>query len=196
MSTSFGELDAIPGVWQLAGANGSGVCFGVNRINDQRHRDHTVTAIDGFKSGGLSTGFGELNAIPCVGQLAGADSLFIGNIIYRIHRQVIIHRAVTACCQSIGVTDETTLCIGAVVPYELCAHGGIQCHIITRIHLQIPYNDTVATVRSSQGIGISSGFSQCAAIEIDTATITDLHIQTGNRRNMLYNLIQVEALLE
>ena len=77
MCASLGEGDTVPSVRQLAGADGLGVGFGINRINSQRHRDYTVAAIHRFKGSGLGTGFGEGNAIPSVRQLAGADSLGI-----------------------------------------------------------------------------------------------------------------------
>ena len=94
------------------------------------------------------------------------------------------------------MADEATLGIGAVVPNKLVTNCCVKVHHVRRIHFQIPYNDTVATFSSSQGIGISTGFCKFTTIEIDAAAITNFLVQTGNRCNMLNHFIQCETLFK
>ena len=75
MDASLSKGDTIPSIRQLAGADGLGVGLGVDWIDSQRHRNHTVAAIHRFKGGGLGTCFCEGDTVPSVRQLAGADGL-------------------------------------------------------------------------------------------------------------------------
>ena len=113
-----------------------------------------------------------------------------------IHCQVIINSTIASCSQSIGIANETALCIGTVVPYKLVADDSIKSHIIGRIFLHIPNHNAITTRICGQCIGIGTRSSHFVSIEINTTAFTESLIQTGNRCNMLYNLIQIEALLE
>ena len=89
------------------------------------------------------------------------------------------------------MTNHTTDRISAVIPYELTANNRIdRSIIISRIHCQIPYNNTVTTFCGLQSVGIGTGLCQFTAIEINAATLADCLVQTENRSLMLNNLIQ------
>ena len=87
MGAGLGECNTVPSVRQLAGADGTGVGLGVDWINNQSHRDYGVAAINRFKCGGLGAGLSEGDAVPGVGQLAGADGAGVGLGVNRINGQ-------------------------------------------------------------------------------------------------------------
>ena len=202
LSASLGELYAIPSVRQLAGTDGAGVCFGVDRINSQSHGNERVASIDGLQRGSLCASFSELYTIPCIRQFAGADGLLIIHLIHRVHCQVQGHNTVATfgrtSVEHILITDGSRLenSIAPCVRQLAGADNGTFSLCIYRTHRHIPNNDAVAAGSRGQCISISTFFSKFNSIKIKAATFTEGHIQTGNRRNMLHNLIQVKALLK
>ena len=202
LGASFVEGNTIPSIGQLAGANGLGVGFGIDRINRQSHRNHRVATIDCLKGGGLGASFVEGNTIPSIGQLAGADSLGVGFGIDRINRQrqgndgVTTHNrtsvehilpancshlkdGITPCIRQLAGANDRTFSLG-----------------INRSCRHIPNHNAITTRNCGQCIGIGTRSCHFVSIEIKATAFTESHIQTGNRCNMLYNLIQGEALLE
>ena len=116
MGAGLGEGDTVPGVRQLAGADGAGVGFGINRINCQRHCYDGVATSGSLQRSSLSTSFGEGNTVPCVGQLAGANSHGIGCFKSCYYRQDHGHHRVAAIHSWQRGNLGTRFCKGDAIP--------------------------------------------------------------------------------
>ena len=163
MGAGLGELDAVPGVWQLTGTDGAGVGLGVDRINGQRHGNNGVAAINSWQSGGLSTSFGELNAVPSIWQLAGTNGFGISYRVNRINGQRHCHHRVA----TIDGWQGDGLCSGFSKLYAIPsdrqfvdANGLGVGFGVDRINGQRHRHHRVATIHCRKSDGLGSGFGE------------------------------------
>ena len=92
------ESDPVPSVGEFVSANGSGVGDGVERVYNQRHRNHGVAAIHSREGDTLGAGLGKGDPVPDVGELVSADDSGVidgvgrvDNQHHRDHRVAAVH---------------------------------------------------------------------------------------------------------
>ena len=99
------EGDTIPDVGKRILADGGGVSDGIERFDNQRHRDHGVAVVHGRESDILGTRLCEGDPVPSIGEFVSADSRGVGDRVGRADVQSHRH--------------------GAVHPVGGCKHGGL-----------------------------------------------------------------------